>query len=226
MSSLDDLKNAMGSLEGEEVARLLGEMTKSGGLDAGKALAACQEGMNIVGGKFETGEYFVADLIYAGDIMNEAAKTLRPLLAGEAAGKLGKMVLATVKGDIHDIGKNIVKAILEAGGIEVIDLGVDVAPTAIVEAAKKNEAKIVGLSGVLTVAIDSMKETVEAFKADGLRDKVKIIIGGNPVTESYCALVGADAWTLNADESADICQKWLAGNGLPEMACRKWLAGN
>jgi methanogenic corrinoid protein MtbC1 len=212
MISLDDLKNAMGSLDGDEVVRLLGELTKSGGLDAGKALAACQEGMNIVGGKFETGEYFVADLIYAGDIMGDAAATLKPLLAGESAARLGKMVLATVKGDIHDIGKNIVKAILEAGGIEVIDLGVDVAPGTIVEAVKKNGAKIVGLSGVLTLAIDSMKETVEAFKVEGLRDKVKIIIGGNPVNENYCALVGADAWTLNAAEGAGICRKWLAVN--------------
>jgi methanogenic corrinoid protein MtbC1 len=168
--------------------------------------------MNIVGSKFETGEYFVADLSYAGDIMGDAASALKPLLAGGSAARLGKMVLATVKGDIHDIGKNIVKAILEAGGIEVIDLGVDVAPTTIIEAVRKNGAKIVGLSGVLTVAIDSMKETVEAFKADGSRDQVKIIIGGNPVTESYCALVGADAWTLNAAESAAICRKWLAGN--------------
>jgi methanogenic corrinoid protein MtbC1 len=212
MSSLDDLKNAVGDLEGDEVTRILGELTKAGGLDAGKALAACQDGMNIVGGKFETGEYFVADLIYAGEIMNDAALILKPLLSGESAVKLGKMVLATVKGDIHDIGKNIVKAIMEAGGIEVIDLGVDVAPGTIVEAAKKNGATIVGLSGVLTLAIDSMKETVEAFKADGSRDKVKIIIGGNPVTESYCALVGADAWTLNAAECATICRKWLAGN--------------
>jgi methanogenic corrinoid protein MtbC1 len=212
MSSLDDLKNAMGNLDEDEVARILGELTKSGGADAGKALAACQEGMNIVGGKFETGEYFVADLIYAGDLMNAAAATLKPLLSGGSTAKLGKMVLATVKGDIHDIGKNIVKSIMEAGGIDVIDLGVDVAPGAIVDAVKKNGAKIVGLSGVLTLAIDSMKATVDAFKADGSRDTVKIIIGGNPVTESYCAQVGADAWTLNAAESAKICRKWLAGN--------------
>jgi methanogenic corrinoid protein MtbC1 len=210
MSSLDDLKNAMGSLDEDGITRILGELTKSGGMDANKALEACQQGMNIVGGKFETGEYFVADLIYAGDLMNAAAATLKPLLSGESAARLGKMIMATVKGDIHDIGKNIVKAIIEAEGIEVIDLGVDVAPGAIVEAVKKNGAKIVGLSGVLTLAIDSMKETVEAFKADGSRDQVKIIIGGNPVTESYCALVGADAWTLNAAESAEICRKWLA----------------
>jgi methanogenic corrinoid protein MtbC1 len=157
MSSLDDLKNAMGSLDGDGIARILGELTKSGGVDANQALAACQEGMNIVGSKFETGEYFVADLIYAGDLMNEAATTLKPLLAGESAARLGKMVMATVKGDIHDIGKNIVKSIMEAGGIEVIDLGVDVAPESIVEAVKKNGANIVGLSGVLTLAIDSMK---------------------------------------------------------------------
>jgi methanogenic corrinoid protein MtbC1 len=211
MSNLDDLKNAMGSLDGDGIARILGELTKSGGGDANKALAACQEGMNIVGSKFETGEYFVADLIYAGDLMNDAAMALKPLLAGESAARLGKMVMATVKGDIHDIGKNIVKSIMEAGGIEVIDLGVDVAPREIVEAVKKNGAEIVGLSGVLTLAIDSMKETVEAFKADGSRDKVKIIIGGAPVTANYCALVGADAWTLNAAESAEICRKWLAG---------------
>lgn len=212
MSSLDDLKNAMGNLDEDEVTRILGELTKSGSADAGKALAACQDGMNIVGGKFETGEYFVADLIYAGDLMNAAAAALKPLLSGGSTAKLGKMVLATVKGDIHDIGKNIVKSILEAAGIEVIDLGVDVAPGAIVDAVKKNGAKVVGLSGVLTLAIDSMKATVDAFKADGSRDKVKIIIGGNPVTESYCAQVGADAWTLNAAESAKICRKWLAGN--------------
>ncbi|MDR2053112.1 MAG: cobalamin-dependent protein [Treponema sp.] len=210
MSSFDDLKNAMGNLDEDEVTRILGELTKPGGGDAGKALAACQEGMSIVGGKFETGEYFVADLIYAGDLMSDAAAALKPLLAGGSGARLGKMVLATVKGDIHDIGKNIVKAILEAGGIEVIDLGVDVAPEAIVEAAKKNGAKIVGLSGVLTLAIDSMKATVDAFKADGSRDKVKIIIGGAPVTANYCAQVGADAWTLNAAESAEICRKWLA----------------
>jgi methanogenic corrinoid protein MtbC1 len=210
MSSLDDLKNAMGNLDGDEFARILGELTKSKGMDAGKALVACQEGMNIVGSKFETGEYFVADLIYAGDIMSEAAAALKPLLTGESVARLGKMVLATVKGDIHDIGKNIVKAILEAGGIDVIDLGVDVSPGEIVEAVKKNDAKIVGLSGVLTIAIDSMKATVDAFTADGSRDKVKVIIGGAPVTEGYCAFVGADAWTLNAAESAEICRKWLA----------------
>jgi methanogenic corrinoid protein MtbC1 len=210
MSSLDDLKNAMGNLEGDEVVRLLGELTKSGGVDAGKALAACQEGMSVVGGKFETGEYFVADLIYAGEIMSDAASLLKPLLAGESPAGLGKMILATVKGDIHDIGKNIVKAILEAGGIEVIDLGVDVAPEKIVGAVKANGATIVGLSGVLTLAIDSMKATVDAFIADGSRDKVKILIGGNPVTEGYCAHVGADAWTLNAVESVEICRKWLA----------------
>jgi methanogenic corrinoid protein MtbC1 len=212
MSSLDDLKNAMGSLDEDGITRILGELTKAGGMDANKALAACQEGMNIVGSKFETGEYFVADLIYAGELMSAAAAAIKPLLAGESSPRLGKMVMATVKGDIHDIGKNIVKSIMEAGGVEVIDLGVDVAPGTIVEAVRKSGAEIVGLSGVLTLAIDSMKETVEAFKADGLRDKVKIIIGGAPVTAGYCAQVGADAWTLNAVESAEICRKWLAGN--------------
>jgi methanogenic corrinoid protein MtbC1 len=211
MISFEELKNAMGDLDEDMVSKLLDELVKSGGAEADKALAACQEGMDIVGSRFEEGEYFVADLIFAGDLMNQAAVVLKPLLAGGAGANVGKMVFCTVKGDIHDIGKNIVKALLEAAGIEVIDLGVDVAPETIVSAVKENGVSVLALSGVLTLAIDTMKDTVEALKASGLRDGVKILIGGAPVTADYCKLVGADDWSLSATNGVSICRKWLAG---------------
>lgn len=208
MKQYDDLKTAMGNLEGETVARLLDEIVKSGsGVD--EALTACQGGMDIVGDKFGTGEYFVADLIYAGELMSEAVAVLKPLIK-EGDDVTGKMILCTVKGDIHDIGKNIVKALVEATGIQVIDLGIDVAPQTIVEAVQKTGATILGMSGVLTLALDSMKATVEALKAADLRSQVKIIIGGAPVTAEFCKLVGADAWSLSPAEAVKICRQWLA----------------
>jgi methanogenic corrinoid protein MtbC1 len=174
------------------------------------ALAACPSGMNIVGEKYASGEYFVADLIYAGELMSTAVGVLKPLIKAGSSTAGGKMVLCTVKGDIHDIGKNIVKALVEAAGIEVVDLGIDASPQAVVEAITKNGARILGLSGVLTLAIDSMKDTVDALKAAGCRDQVKVIIGGAPVTADYCKLIGADAWTLSAAEAVGICKNWLA----------------
>jgi methanogenic corrinoid protein MtbC1 len=209
MSDLDGLKAAMGNLEEDEVARLLDGIVKSGsGVDG--ALAACQAGMNIVGEKYASGEYFVADLIYAGELMSMAVGVLKPLIKTDSSTADGKMVLCTVKGDIHDIGKNIVKALVEAAGIEVVDLGIDASPQAVVEAVSKNNARILGLSGVLTLAVDSMKDTVDALTAAGCRDQVKVIIGGAPVTADYCRLIGADAWTLSAVEAVGICKNWLA----------------
>jgi methanogenic corrinoid protein MtbC1 len=209
MSDLDGLKTAMGNLEEDEVSRLLDRIVKSGsGVDG--ALAACQAGMNIVGEKYATGEYFVADLIYAGELMADAVAVLKPLIKSDASAAGGTMVLCTVKGDIHDIGKNIVKALVEAAGIRVVDLGIDAQPQAILEAIAKHDARILGLSGVLTLAIDSMKDTVDALKAAGCRDRVKVIIGGAPVTADYCKLIGADAWTLSAAEAVRICKGWLA----------------
>ena len=210
MIDLEALKTAVGDLDDESVSALLAEVVQAGGEGAAEALIACQEGMDIVGEKYESGEYFVADLIFAGDLMSEAAGTLKQFLAADGAEALGKVIICTVKGDIHDIGKNIVKALLEAAGIECIDLGVDASAEAILEACKANQGQVIALSGVLTLAIDSMKETVEAFTAAGVRDYVKFLIGGAPVTADYCKLVGADAWALSAAEGVGIVRGWLA----------------
>ncbi len=202
--------DAMADLEEDELYDFMNEIMDNGGEGVQEALEACQEGMKIVGDRFEEGEYFVGDLIYAGEILTEATNIIKPALTGDGQEKFGKMILCTVKNDLHDIGKNIVRAMLEAGGFEVVDLGIDVDPQTIVDTAKNEGIKIIALSGVLTLAVDSMKDTIEAFKAAGMRDDVKIIVGGAPVTETVCASVGADEWALSPQKTVSVCQGWAS----------------
>ena len=202
------LAQAMGELDEELVNEMLNQVMAEGGADAQKAMEACQEGMNIVGNLFEEGEYFVGDLIFAGELMTGAVQILKDaLVSSDGASTKTKMILCTVKDDLHDIGKNIVKSMLEASGFDVIDLGIDVPADKIVETAKAEGIKIVALSGVLTLAIDSMKATVAAFKAAGLYD-VKIIVGGAPINEQACAITGADAWATNPQVTVQTCKNW------------------
>jgi len=208
MFDYSKLKAAMGELDDEIVIEMINEVVDSGGGDAAQAMTACQDGMELVGNLFEKGEYFVGDLIFAGELMSQAMELLHSSLASDSFENLGKMILCTVQGDIHDIGKNIVKAIMGANGFEVIDLGVDVSPAKIVDATRENSIKIIGLSGILTLAVDSMKATVDALREAGIRDDVRIIIGGNPITEEVCRLVGADAWSVNPQEGVEICRGW------------------
>lgn len=202
--------DAMADLEEDELYDYMNEIMDNDGEGVQEALEACQEGMKIVGDRFEEGEYFVGDLIYAGEILTEATNIIKPALTGDGQEKYGKMILCTVKNDLHDIGKNIVRAMLEAGGFEVVDLGIDVDPQTIVDTAKNEGIKIIALSGVLTLAVDSMKDTIEAFKAAGMRDDVKIIVGGAPVTETVCASVGADEWALSPQKTVSVCQGWAS----------------
>lgn len=202
--------DAMADLEEDELYDYMNEIMDNDGEGVQEALEACQEGMKIVGERFEEGEYFVGDLIYAGEILTEATNIIKPALTGDGQEKFGKMILCTVKNDLHDIGKNIVRAMLEAGGFDVVDLGIDVDPQTIVDTAKNEGIKIIALSGVLTLAVDSMKDTIEAFKAAGMRDDVKIIVGGAPVTETVCASVGADEWALSPQKTVSVCQGWAS----------------
>jgi methanogenic corrinoid protein MtbC1 len=176
--------------------------------EAINAMTACQKGLDLVGGRFQEGEYFIADLIYSGEIMQQAVELLKPYIVQSEERQIGRMVFCTVEGDIHDIGKNIVKALLEAGGMDVIDLGVDVPADKIVECVKENNLNIVALSGVLTLAIGAMKKTVDALADAGLRDNVKVLIGGSPVNDEACSIIGADAWAYSPQESVSICRKW------------------
>lgn len=192
---------ALGDLDEETVLELTEQVIAAGPEYAAGAVSAMQKGMETVGKLFEDGEYFVGDLIFSGEIMTTAMNMLKPALAGADATGCGKMILCTVKDDLHDIGKNIVRATLEAGGFEVLDLGIDVPAEKIVETAKAENIKIIALSGVLTLALDSMKATVEAFKDAGMRNDVKIIIGGAPVSAEACVSVGADEWAISPQKT-------------------------
>jgi methanogenic corrinoid protein MtbC1 len=165
--------------------------------------------MDIIGEKFESGEYFVGDLIFAGELLSSSLEKLKPFLGSGGSKEIGVMVLGTVKGDIHDIGKNLFRGMAEAAGIKVIDLGIDQDIDAFVKAVKDNHANIVGLSGVLTLAIDSMKKTIEALDAAGVRKDVKVMIGGNAVNEEACKYVGADYWSKNAADAVKTAVSYL-----------------
>ena len=199
----------MGDLDEDTMTEMLNEVMADGGSQAQSAMDACQKGMDIVGQRFESGEYFVGDLIYAGELMTTAVGMLKDaLVTGDgSSGSKTKMLLCTVKDDLHDIGKNIVRSMLEAAGFEVIDLGIDVPAEKVVETVKAENIKIVALSGVLTLAIDSMKKTVDALKAAGLSD-VKVIIGGAPVSEEAMKITGADEWAHSPQKTVSVCQEW------------------
>jgi len=166
--------------------------------------------MDEVGKRFEAEEYFVPELLLAGRAMKGALEILRPLLAASGAQPIGKVIIGTVKGDLHDIGKNLVAAMLEGAGFEVTDLGTDVAPEKFVEAVSTKNANIVCLSALLTVTMPAMKTTVEALRSAGVRDKVKVMIGGAPVTDQYAREIGADSYSENASAAVTAARTLVA----------------
>lgn len=168
--------------------------------------------MEIVGKRFASGEYFIPDLVYSGEILKEITETVKPNLVKAAeVRRLGKVIMGTVAGDIHDIGKDIVVFMLDVSGFEVYDLGVDTPSQKFVEKIKETNASIVGLSGFLTLAFNSMKETVEAIEAAGLRGKVKIMIGGGQIDEEIRSYTGADAYGKDAMAGVSLAKGWVGG---------------
>jgi methylmalonyl-CoA mutase cobalamin-binding domain/chain len=211
MIDMAKLRQIVGDLDEDSVNEALNQFLSSNpsGEDARKVVEACQKGMEIVGKNFENGEYFVGDLIFAGELLTSSIEKLKPFLGSGESGNRGLIVLGTVEGDIHDIGKNIFKGMAEAAGFKVIDIGIDKAPEDFVRAVRENQPRVVGFSGVLTLSIDSMKRTVDAFKEAGLRDSIKIIIGGNAVNQEACTFTGADGWSKNAAEAIKACGEWI-----------------
>jgi len=180
------------------------------GEDPLKILEQIRIAMAKVGEKFENKEFFLPDLIMSGEILKKITEIIEPKLkAGVKVQSLGKVVLGTVFGDIHDIGKDIVKFMLESNGFEVYDLGVNVPKEKFVEKIKEVNAKIVGLSGFLTLAFDSMKETIEEIKKEGLREKAKIMIGGGQINEDVRKYVGADSYGKDAIEAVALAKEWI-----------------
>jgi 5-methyltetrahydrofolate--homocysteine methyltransferase len=165
--------------------------------------------MDEVGQRFECNEYFVPELLIAARAMKTALHLLTPRLAASGAKAVGHVVIGTVQGDLHDIGKNLVASMLEGGGFEVVDLGVDVPPQKFVEAATEKENTILGLSTLLTTTMTQMKAVIEALKAAGVRQQVKVIIGGAPVTQQYADEIGADGYSDNASSAVSIARKLI-----------------
>ena len=185
-------------------------------LDAGtppmKIIDAYKDALVIIGKRFEEGRYFVPELILAGEMMKTASELIKPMVSsetGEGKKKVGKFLLGTVEGDIHDIGKDMVNMLMDINGFEVKDLGVDVPAQRFIEAAREFQPDIIGLSGLLTLSYDSMKQVVSALKEAGMRDKVKVVIGGGQVDEHACKYVEADAWVTDAVAGVKLSLGWV-----------------
>jgi len=203
------LRDAIVNLDIEAVQKAAKDAIDAG-IPAYKAIVeGMAKGMEIVGKKYEDGEYFLAELIMAGETMKEGMAVLEPYLKVGDIKSAGKVVIGTVRGDLHDIGKNVVVTLLKAANFEVIDLGVDVSAEQFVEAVKKHNPDILAMSALLTTTMVEMENVIESLKKSGLRDKVKIIIGGAPITPEYAKKIGADAAAKDAVEGVRRCSEWV-----------------
>ncbi|MFZ7113166.1 MAG: cobalamin B12-binding domain-containing protein [Desulfatiglandales bacterium] len=206
-----ELVQLLSGLKEQESVAFVEKALEEGG-DATDILEQAKEGMNIVGQKFADGEYFIPELIFSGELLKSIIKILEPhLKAGKEAQRIGKVIVGTVAGDIHDIGKDLVVFMLDVSGFEVTDLGIDVPVEKFVDAIKETGSTVVGLSGFLTLAFDAMKETVEAIGAAGLRDQVKIMIGGGQIDDQVKKYTGADAYGKDAMDAVKLAKGWIGG---------------
>ncbi len=209
---MEDLKKLFTAvLEGNaKEAKAVTEKALAAGVDPQKLVNEQMiPAMAEVGRRFEANEYFVPELLISARAMKSALELIKPLLAARGAQPIGRVAIGTVKGDLHDIGKNLVSAMLEGGGFEVIDLGVDVSPEKFVAAVKEKNANVIALSALLTTTMPSMKTTIEGLKSNGVRPQVKVIIGGAPVTQQYANEIGADGYADNASSAVTVAKKVL-----------------
>ena len=204
-----DLATLLADLKEEEAIKMTKDRLAKGE-NPMTILEDSRRGMELVGKRFASGEYFIPDLIYSGEILRQISDIVKPKLTGGLQSKkIGKFLLATVAGDIHDIGKDIVGFMMDISGFEVIDMGIDVPKDKIVAKIKETKPQIVGLSGFLTLAFDSMKETIDAIKAAGLRDNVRIMIGGGQIDEEVRKYTGADAYRPDAVAAVALAKEWI-----------------
>ena len=208
------LVTAVSTMKQQEAISLVKEMLEEG-KDPQVILDGCKEAMAIVGNNFEAGKYFLAELMMAGKIFRQISELVKPKMAVTSSGKastLGKVVIGTVKDDIHDIGKDIVTFMLDVNGFEVHDLGINVPAARFVSKVKEVNPDIVALSGLLTLIFDQMKETVNALKEAGLRENVKVMIGGCQMDDGIVKYIGADAYRPDAVSGVKLAKEWVGGN--------------
>ena len=202
----------LSDMEEDDALALANKMLFEQNINPLRVLELCRAAMDIVGKRFEEGEYFLPELVLAGEMLETIGKLAKPLIkqvVGEETKKLGKVLIGTVHGDLHDIGKNIVTFMLDINGFDVRDIGIDVPVKTFIQEIHDYQPDIVGLSGFLTLAFDSMKETIEAFETEGMRSSFKIMIGGGQIDETVRGYTGADAFGVNAMEAVHLCKNWM-----------------
>ena len=213
MADYSLLSQAIIEGKGDQIAGLTSEVLNSGAKPQDIISQILQPAMSIVGEKFSSGEYFLPDMLMAARAMNNALTILKPLLADTGMPTLGKVVIGTVKGDIHDIGKNIVSTFLSGVGFEVIDLGEDIPDDKFIDTLKETKADILGLCAMLTTTMPSIGTVIQALEEAGIRSNVKVIVGGAPVTRDYAAHIGADAYAHDGGEAARVCKELMTAKG-------------
>lgn len=211
MAILQDISTQLQAGKAKDVKALI-EQALEEKIPASKILEeGLLDGMSIIGDKFKNNEVYVPEVLIAARAMKAGTDLLKPYLISEDVKPLGKICIGTVKGDLHDIGKNLVKMMMEGKGIEVVDLGVDVSPEQFLAAVKEQGCQIVCCSALLTTTMGVMKDVVDIFEKEGIRDQVKIMIGGAPITTEYCKSIGADGYTADAASAADLAVTFLKG---------------
>jgi 5-methyltetrahydrofolate--homocysteine methyltransferase len=217
MSELSELSDAIRDGDAKQAAAAARDALAAGVAPLRIVSEGISPAMTEVGRLFEEGDCFVPELLMAARATKEVFELLRPLLSQTGVKPVARVVLGTVKGDMHDIGKNLVGALLEGGGFEVVDLGVDVPPARFVAAVEERQPELVGLSALLTTTLPGMKTTLEALAAAGLRERVKVMVGGAPVTDGFARSIGADGYADNAASAVDLARRLLG----PVQAARR-----
>ena len=207
MSDLKVLAEAVIRGDGKTVKELTKRMIDSGVNPMQIINEGLIAGMNVVGIRFKAGDMYVPEVLMSAKAMNIGVELVKPLILETDMPSAGKVIMGTVRGDMHDIGKNLCIMLLESNGFKVIDLGVDVQPEAFVKAAKEHNAQVIGLSALLTTTMLNMKETLAVLEEEGIRDKVKVIIGGAPITQTFADQIGADGYAADAGSAVDLCKQ-------------------
>lgn len=210
---IEDISNLLQKGKAKDVKILVAQALEEGYAPAEILNRGLIGGMTVIGGKFKNNEVFVPEVLVAARAMNSGLEILRPALVASGTKSAGKAVICTVRGDLHDIGKNLVKMMLEGQGIEVVDLGVDVDPAIVVDAVRDQHPDLVCLSALLTTTMMGQRDTIEALKDAGLRSKVKVMVGGAPVTQGFADEIGADGYAADAASAAETALRFLSRGG-------------
>lgn len=210
MSRFEEVSTLLQRGKAKDIAALVEQLLKEGVSPKDILNEGLISGMDVIGRKFKNNEIFVPEVLIAARAMNAALAVLKPALAATGVEPIGKAIICTVKGDLHDIGKNLVRMMLEGAGIEVIDLGVDVAPEKVVDAVKEHNPDLLCLSALLTTTMMAQKDTITALVEAGIRDKVKIMVGGAPVTQAFADEIGADGYAPDAASAAQVAKSFLS----------------